>query len=297
MKYKINSEIRPHNLKGKTGKCPVDTSRKTAKATLQLTFGHLFQMICGYIVIIILARELGPEQYGVYGIIISVLLWVEFSSRLGIPQTMAKLIPENEKDARQFEQTAIGLSSGISLIAFILFIIAAPILADLFKMPDSAHLFRIAAIDIPFYTLFCVLSEIFGGHRLFNISSLRLVIYAAAKVLGILILTFLGFSVAGALIVHAIASVVALLFMIRFISFRSFWPVSGYTKPIVKLAFPMGLYTIGWYAIIHLDLWCLKISGKDLEEATVGMYIAATNIAKTPCVASFVMTTVLVPTI
>ena len=285
-----NSELQVNNLDSKP-------SRKAAKGTLQIMVAHAFQLFCGYIVIVILARGLGPEKYGVYGIIMSVLLWVEFSSRLGIPQTMGKLIPENDRDAPMLEKTAIGLTLGISLFAFLLMVLTAPVLARIFNMPEKVNLFRLAALDIPFYAMFCVCIEILGGHRLFRASSLRTIIYAGTKALGILILLLLGLSLVGALIVNAIASIVALLCMVTKISFRNLYPVSVYMRPIMRLAFPMGLYAIGWQVILNLDLWSLKILGKNLEEASVGLYVAATNVAKVPGIAAFVMTAVLIPSI
>ncbi|UCF95105.1 MAG: oligosaccharide flippase family protein, partial [Desulfobacterales bacterium] len=196
-------------------------ARQTARGTLQIMIGHGFQLICGYIIIVVLARVLGPEDYGVYGVIMSVLLWVEFSSTLGIPQTMAKLIPESGADAHRLEQTVVGLTLGISLFVFALFILAAPIVANLFKMSGTAPLFRLAAVDIPFFTLYCVGSEILGGRRQFTLVSSRLIIYAGAKLLGILVLALGGLTVASALIAHAFASAVAVLFMLMYISAKN----------------------------------------------------------------------------
>ncbi|UCF94168.1 MAG: oligosaccharide flippase family protein, partial [Desulfobacterales bacterium] len=258
---------------------------------------QIFKLACGYFIIITLARGLGPEDYGTYGLIMSVLLWVEFSSRLGIPQTMAKLIPENERDSAKFEQTAIGLTLIISSLVFVLFFLAAPLLSDFFKMRDTTNLFRLAAIDIPLYTMYSVGSEILGGHRRFGINSLRVTIYAGTKALGILVLALGRLTVAGALVVHGASSAVALLFTLGQVSFRNIRPLAGYIRPIVTLALPMGLYTVGWLAIMHLDLWCLKIFGKAVPNEVYGFYVAATNIAKVPGVAAFSMTAVLIPSI
>lgn len=267
------------------------------KGTLQIIGGHFLQLFCGYFVIIILARELGPDEYGVYGVIMSVLLWVEVSSRLGIPQTMAKLIPEDDQNAPVLERTALSLSLGVSLSAFSLMVVFAPAIANVFNMPDKVNLFRLAALDIPFYALYWVCLQILNGRRLFGAESLRIIIYAAAKAAGILVLLGVGLSVASALIVNAIASIVGLMFMFTVISFRNIFPAFAFVAPILKLAFPMGLYTIGWIGILNLDIWCLKIFGKDVEATSMGLYIGAANLAKVPSIAAFAMTAVLIPSI
>jgi O-antigen/teichoic acid export membrane protein len=268
---------------------------KFLKSSFQVGLAQMFQYICGYIIVIALARGLGPAEYGIYGVVISVLLWFEFSSRLGIPQTMAILIPGNVNEAAQYERTALGLSTSVSIFFFCLMFLFAPNLANIFNMPGRVYLFRIAAIDIPFYTIFFVYIEILGGHRQFGKASLRIIVYSACKAIGVLSLSIIGFSVEKALIINIIASIVGILFLSSFISPKKFILLRNYVRPILTLAIPMGIYSVGWCMISTLDLWILRVLSADTDERTIGLYVAATNIAKVPGAASFVMTAVLIP--
>ena len=234
-------------------------NKSLAKSSFQVSIAQIVQYLCGYLIIVTLARGLGPVDYGTYGLVMSILLWFEFTSRLGIPQTMAKLIPENETDAGLYERTALGLTSVLSLFIFLLMIITAPYIAEFFNMPGKAYLFRLAAVDIPFYTIFCVNLEILGGRRFFGAASLKIIIYSATKAFGILSLFLIGFSVENALIINFIASIFGLVFIGSNISLKKFSPVRSYIEPIIKLALPMGAYSVGWFMISNIDLWCLKI--------------------------------------
>ncbi len=272
-------------------------SRVAVRGTLQLMMAQACLMICGYIVVITLARGLGPKEYGIYGIIISVLVGVELISSLGIPQALGKLIAEDGERSSQFERTGLALSLIVFLSIFALFWLFAPAMADLFQIKDGTALFRLAAIDIPFYGLYFVCIRILGGRRQFGIAGLGESLYGLTKASGIMILFFLGLSVQGALIINIIASIGALLYMATRVSLRDIYPVLGLIKPILRLALPLGLFTSGLQVLFNLDLWCLKVLGQDLAEETIGIYIAAVNVAKLPLVVSFVMTAVLIPSL
>ena len=70
-----------------------------APGTMQLLAGRLSAMACGYAITVVLARGLGPADFGVYGVIISVLTVVEMVAGLGIPGATTKLIPADPRNA------------------------------------------------------------------------------------------------------------------------------------------------------------------------------------------------------
>ena len=61
--------------------------------------GRMVLFAAGYFVAMLLARRLGPADYGLYGIILSVVLWIEAIGDFGIPEAATKLIPEDENRA------------------------------------------------------------------------------------------------------------------------------------------------------------------------------------------------------
>jgi stage V sporulation protein B len=273
----------------------VGPGRIAARGTLQSMAAEACMMACGYLTVILLARGLGPHAYGIYGIIMSVLVGVELIGRLGIPQALAKLIPEQDGHATNLEQTGIALSLGVSIGIFAAFWLSAPAIAALLQIPDGVALLRLAAIDIPFYGMYFVYDEILGGRRQFGAAALGSIIYGVGKAVGITLLYWWELSIAGALIVNILASIAGFLFLARYISLRSLFPNRAYVAMILRLAMPMALFSVGMQVLLSLDLWSLRVLGQTLADETLGWYVAAVNVAKLPTVASYVMMGVLIP--
>jgi O-antigen/teichoic acid export membrane protein len=77
-----------------------------ARGTVQLIFARGCFMVGGYFIAVTLARELGPVDFGVYGVIMSVLVWIEMASSSGVPAATAKLVPEYVRRESDVEKTA-----------------------------------------------------------------------------------------------------------------------------------------------------------------------------------------------
>jgi len=105
----------------------------------------------GYAIAVILARGLGPAQYGAYGVIYSLLVAAELAVQFGIPVAVSRLIAEQPSRDRELSHVGLALVLAAYSLAFAITWVSAPQLATLFKIPDGAPLFRIAAIDLPFY--------------------------------------------------------------------------------------------------------------------------------------------------
>ena len=81
--------------------------------------GRMVLFASGYLVTMILARRLGPAEYGIYGIILSVVLWIESIGNLGIAEAVTKLIPEDENRAPMMENTTKTLLLIVFLFLFV----------------------------------------------------------------------------------------------------------------------------------------------------------------------------------
>jgi O-antigen/teichoic acid export membrane protein len=271
--------------------------RTAARGMILYTAAHACLTVCGYIVVVVLARGLGPREYGIYGIVLSVLLSVELIGRLGIPQALSKLIAERQDRTSHLEGTGLTLTLMVFTAIFLLFWAAAPVMAGLFQIPDGTRLFRIASIDIPFFGMYFICSHILNGRRRFGIESLGISLYGLAKAVGILILLCLGLSIQGALIVNIASSVVALIVVAVPIPLESFRPTFRFSGLVFRWAIPVGLFTLGTQLVFNLHLWCLKVVGRALPEETIGTYVAAISVARLPNIASFALMAVLIPSI
>jgi O-antigen/teichoic acid export membrane protein len=113
----------------------------------------------------------------------------------------------------------------------------------------------------------------------------------------VLALLAVGVTVERALIVNALASVLGCAYFVTRLSPNRFRPALSEAGTILRMAGPIALFILGAQLLQNLDLWFLKWVGSGVGDDTVGHYVAATNLARLPGVAHFVMVAVLVPTV
>jgi O-antigen/teichoic acid export membrane protein len=65
-----------------------------ARGTIELLVARGCFLVSGYLIAVILARGLGPLEYGVYGVVMSLLVWLEMLGSIGVPGAMTKRIPQ-----------------------------------------------------------------------------------------------------------------------------------------------------------------------------------------------------------
>ena len=271
--------------------------KRAAHGTAWLTAAHGALMVAGYVVAVVLARDLGPELYGVYGIVYSVLIGAELIGRLGIPQAMSRMLAERGDRDLGLEGTGVALTAFIYLPLFTAFWLAAPWLGETFNVRNGTGLFRVAAIDIPFFGLYFTASHIMNGRRDFIGEAITVFVYAAAKVVGILVLVLTAVTIERALIVNAVSSVAAVGYAIWKIGLPSFRPTLKHARSLLRLALYVGLFSLGAQALVSLDLWSLNALGGNIDAQVKGHYVGATNLGRIANVMAFVMTAILIPTI
>lgn len=254
---------------------------------------------CGYIVAVLLARSFGPVAFGVYGVVYSVLMASEQILRLGVPQALTKLIAgSGAADTSKLESTGMVLGLLINLAGFAGLWMIAPWLADWLKVENGTLLFRIAVLDIPFFGLYRVVVHILNGRRDFRTTGKVTCAYALTRTLGIVILVVTGsLTIEGALLVNVIASLVGLLLLLPRAGARVFQPTLIERTQIMSLALPILVSDVGIQCLLGVDLWLLSAFSTSLEAEVRGDYVAALSLARVPNILTFVLASVLVPSI
>jgi len=285
-------------LTGVTNQRPDALGSHAARGVLQGVVGRALSFVFAYVTTIILARRLGPAAYGTYGIVISVLLWIEQTGRFTIPAAAAKLIAEDDDRSARVQEAALTLGVVLFGLLFVLLWLAATPLANLFGLDDGgARLIRIAALDLPFFGLYVTYRGAVQGHRDFLSLSIADVLYAGGKLIGVVFLVAVLLSLPGVMLVHAAASLGAWLFLVSRISMGIKWPSSNLARALIHLALPLGLYMLALQTITNLDLWSLKAFDRVAAPSTIGIYVAARNLAVVPGVVLMVVSDILLPSL
>jgi O-antigen/teichoic acid export membrane protein len=127
-----------------------------AQGTAILVISQSCYFVLGYVAVVLMAREFGPAAYGAYGVIMSVLVWLEESGRFAIPSATAKLVAETTMAGAALERTALTLNLALYGGLFVVMWTVAPWLEPRFGIENGAFLFRVAALDLPFFGAYTV---------------------------------------------------------------------------------------------------------------------------------------------
>jgi O-antigen/teichoic acid export membrane protein len=263
-----------------------------ARGAIQLTSARFLFMGSGYVISVVLARGLGPAAFGIYGVVMSLLLWVEVASSLGLKGATAQLMPQHVHRPEDVERTACGLLLMVSLVLMSLcWALAGPI-ARILDIPGGTALIRIAVLDLPFNGVYLAYQGILLAHRRFAMLSLGMIVYAATKLTGMLLLLAWGLSLRGALFVNVIATVGVLVYLTIRRPMSGWAPVRALVGPMVRIGIAMGAYVMILQVLMSLDLWFLQGLWEGPAK-TMGHYVAALNIARLPTVVPFALSGVL----
>jgi len=253
-------------------------------------------MLSGVTINFALARLLGPQNFGMFGLVISILLTFELFVYIGIPEAIKKYGGEQPGLIKKIVKATLPWQLCYCVGIFLILFIMAPLIGQIFEDDRLSFLLRIASIDVIFYGLFNYFTSIQNGlHNFFKYSVLN-ISYTLSKLIAIVGLVFAGFSLTGALIGNVIGSVVGLMAGILIARF----PQNNNEKQDIELKKYFGfvvfnvLYFFGLSLILNIDLWAVKYY---LSDTQVGYYVSAAALAKLPYFVSIGLSAVLLPSI
>ena len=250
-----------------------------ARASLQLGAQGAFLAASGYVGMLMLVWTLGPEAFGLYGVIISLLVWVERTAMLGIPSATTKLIAEGE-------ETAAPTSMLISLVLIAVVVTAiwvfAPVMARLLQAPGQEQLFRLAALDVPFYGIYLLYRAVAIGRGKFTVVFWSGLVLGSAKLIALAWIVLAGYAMSGALIAYIVGSVAAFLFLAICLPLNPTSFDLDLARNIILMAVPLAISNFGLSLMHSLDLWLLKALIAPEMAREVGVYAATRVLARIP---------------
>ena len=266
---------------------------KLGRATFLLMFSQVIFLASGLVVNFGLARLLGVVDYGNFGLVMSVLVVVELFVITGFPEVIQKFGGEKPETMRLLVRQTLRWQMLYALGVFVLFWLAAPVIAKFFQDEALVSLLRLAGADIIVYGLYKYFLGVQNGLHRFQQYTLLGITYALARLFAILGLVLLDFSVPGALLGNVVASAAALVLALIF--YRMPQPSSAY-PPVAYGAWVVQniVYFVGLNAFFSIDLWFVKLF---LSKSEVGLYVSASVLAKLSYFLSIALSAVLLPSL
>ena len=259
-----------------------------------LTLAEALLLPTGFLTLTFLTRQLGADGYGLFALAASLMTWIEWGVNSVFSRTTIKFVSE-AADHGAIATAVLRAQLGVSLLATLIVILAAPAIASLLHEPTLTNLLRLFALEIPLINLAQAHQNILAGLGRFGVRATATAVRWTARLLFIVCLVKMGFSISGA-ILGSLAAMLADLTICRCYVRPSLWGPSkvpmqslvGYAAPLFMSALAIRLYA-------KLDLFALKALGGSAEQA--GIYAVAQNLALFGGIMSPALAPILISTI
>ncbi|MDZ7267400.1 MAG: oligosaccharide flippase family protein [candidate division KSB1 bacterium] len=261
------------------------------RGTFLLLIGQGLFLACGYGISVVLARWLGPQEYGVYGIVYSLLMVCELCVVAGIPNALQRYVGEDPGRAGALHRVLLRWQLGYTVVAWGAALAAAPLLAGFFNDARLVPLLQIALFDVLFFSFYWYYAGMLIGQKHFGRQTLVAGTYSVSKFLFTAGLLWAGFGVVGALVGNILGSLCGLVL--------GWWwtrlphdTAAVDRRGLLHFIVPNILYSIGVNLFFYIDLWVVKYH---LSGTVVGFYTAASTIARIPYSFAIALTGALLP--
>jgi len=263
------------------------------RATFLLMASQGFFLISGYAVNVGLARILGREEFGVFGVVMSFLLVVQLFVITGIPIALQKFVAENLQSSRQIMRQTLPWHLIYSVGVFVVLWFSSPGIARLLRDEALGFYLQMASIDIIFYGLYKYFLSMQNGLHQFGKQTATSIAYALSKVAAIFTFVLMGYGVMGGVIGNMLGSIGGLLIGASLLRFPE-ETAELEEIPFFKFAFTNVFYFVGLQLLFSIDIWFVKYH---LSEVVVGEYVSASSVAKIPYFLSLAVSSALLPSI
>jgi O-antigen/teichoic acid export membrane protein len=192
-----------------------DIAKVSAKGSFQLLWGLIISTVISSIATIFIARLLGSDLYGLYGIVLIAPGLIGVFRDWGITSAMIRYTAQYRSEDRASEVRNVLISGiifeialGMSLSA-VSFALSGYLAANVFHRPEITSLIQIASISILATGLINAATAAFTGIERMELNSIMLIFQSIIKTALMITLVILGLGTSGAVLGYTIATVFA----------------------------------------------------------------------------------------
>lgn len=253
---------------------------KQSKLTgaLALTASQGVVLFLGYIIHPLIGRILGPAQYGIYGIVLSIQTIFGIMLTLGVPSAVSKFVAQNTSNAQSILKQALKIQAITGLCISLGVVLLSPVIAYLLHDSSLVPYLIFSAVIIFLQSFFPIYVQFLSGMHLFSRQALLTGSYAIAKLVGALAFIFV-FRLYGALAGFAIGGILAAIL-------GWYWtkkkggtePYTIHLKSFLSFAGTYAIILLGLQILMSQDLFMVKAILKD--DVLAGYYNSAVSLSR-----------------
>ena len=236
-------------------------------------------ILSAYAIHIYLARLLGPEKYGVFGVCLAVITVGRVFLDSGVRQVVSNSVANYPEGAKYLLRKGILIQFAISLILGFIIIALSKNIAQFLSDKTLENPLYLSALVIIMQSLFYIFMGSLNGLKRFAAESGLLTTYSIVRALAAILLVYFGMEVIGALSGLLIASfVVAMLGLILTHDLPKKEVSSIQLSHMLKESIPVIIMFGSISIIMNVDLFAVKYFIADGQFA--GYYTCAAAISK-----------------
>lgn len=262
-------------------------SASLTRGSVVLTASRVVTVGIAYALNVFLARQLGPDLFGLLAVIITVLAWFELFVAEALPLWVVRVV-DSDADGPLIPRSYLFAQLGLSLALAAALFVLTPLLAKLFGTPEDTMLYRVAAFDLPLFALFTLFQGVILGGRAYVLQATTDISYSLAKLTATVLLVGSGLAVMGAILGSIAASVVGATLAFALIAWRfrgrrlvgdSPAHAEHTTGDAIRGSVVPAVLLLAQSLAVSADLWIVKAM---LPAADAGFYRAAGLFAHVP---------------
>ncbi len=236
-----------------------DMAKTSAKGGFHLLWGYVISTVISSVGTIFIARLLGSDLYGLYGIVINITVLISVFRDWGITNALTRYTAQYRSTGRDSEIKSIFIAGilfelilGITL-SIVALLLSGFIANDFYNRPEITPLIQIASISVLASGLITLSTAVFTGIEKMQYNSVMLIVQSIIKTFLIIGLVLLGLGTSGAIIGYTVgclaAGLVGVLFILHI--YRTIpkpitikLEVKEYTRELLKYGIPLSLSSI-----------------------------------------------------
>jgi O-antigen/teichoic acid export membrane protein len=260
------------------------------KGILYLTISSFVFMLSGYAINVWLGKQLGPINYGIYGVVISLMTAINIIQSSGLPQAVTKFIASSKAGSEEILRASLSIQAISTAVLTIFFILFANLFSKILGDTSLASYLQLVAFVLPFYAVFSIYIAYYNGLNEFKKQSILYIAYSIAKLVLVVGLVYV-FHLYGAIAGFIISPIVALFFGFRMPRKVAIPP--GLYKSLILFSLPLVGYAI--LSTLQLSIDLLFVKALSADNVSSGLYTAGQNIARIPFYALSAFALILFP--
>ncbi len=268
-----------------------DMAKTTTKGGFHYLLGLVISTVISSVGTIFIAKMLGDELYGLYGIVLTVPTIIIIFRDWGVSSAMVRYTAQYRAENRASEIRSIFFAGIIFeivvglILAVISLLISGFVATDVYNRPEITPLIQIASITILTSGLIGAATAAFTGIEKMHYNSVMLICQAIIKTLLVIALVALGLGTSGAVVGYTVGTAVAGIIGLAFtlIIFKKLpkpfslkLETKEYTKEMLRFGLPLSIATIVASFLAQFYVFLLPIY-YTFDNGTLGSYYMAVN--------------------